>query len=88
MPFTSLTLQRLRQVRIYRQQAESMSTGLIKKKCWIPKAINLVICLSLCFKIQQHEWIPTAHSSSSLGQCSKKRSLVVTGKYRVLNCLH
>lgn len=44
--FDHSDIMKIESVRIYRQQAESMTTCLIKKKCWITKEIYLVICLS------------------------------------------
>lgn len=48
---------KIESVRIYRQQAESMTTCLIKKKCWITKEICLVICLSNSVFKKCHELI-------------------------------
>lgn len=44
--FDQSDIMKIESVRIYRQQAESMTTCLVKKKCWITKEIYLVICLS------------------------------------------
>lgn len=63
--FDQSDIMKIESVRIYRQQAESMTTCLVKKKCWITKEIYLVICLSNPVFKKCHELISSPECMGS-----------------------
>lgn len=61
--FDQSDIMKIESLRIHRQQAKSMTTCLIKKKCWITKGIYLVIYLSnpfFFFFLKCHEPISSS----------------------------
>lgn len=63
--FDQYDIMKIESVRIYRQQAESMTTCLVKKKCWITKEMCLAICLSNPVFKKCHELISPPESMGS-----------------------
>lgn len=69
MQFTDVfdsDIMKIESARIYRQQAESMTTCLIKKKCRITEEIYLVICLSNPVFKQCHKLISPPECRGSI----------------------